>query len=275
MRTRALFLTGVTLMILIASAAPVTADDVPEAFEEFEDLEDAIAAGYLLATPCIPDMGFHYVNPTDLPSLLERETIVALLYHEGDLLGIEEVIFRPLLWPDEPPEGFEPIPTPGLFGRHTFFEAPPTETQCPIPPPATPPVEPEGEIQAFDLLAKHIHDAGPFGVEFAFLDSNGVVNPSITVKEGDSVVITITNVDHLFEPHDILIQDSEGEILVRAQTTFVVPITLPDGTQVPTSATIVWNAEEAGTYSYMCEYHGLDMRGTITVEPEDDEEDDD
>ena len=277
MKATASILAGVTLIALLASVAPVTAHDFPEVFEDFQDLadlEDAIAAGYLLITPCIPGMGFHYVNPAELPGLFAEETVIALLFHEDDLVGIEEVIFRPLLGPDEPPEGFEPIPEPpGLFGRHTFFETPPSFADCPLPPRPTPPVDPEGPIREFALLATHV-PGGPFGFFPTFLESEDLVpgpddvpNPSLTVTVGDTVMMTITNVDPLLQPHDFIIQDSEGEILVRSETT-ILPDNLLMVLPNPT-ATIVWNTDDEGTFWYLCEFHGLEMRGTITVEPED------
>jgi len=99
---------SLALAFLVISGAPASADpgvqselaQVRRATAQYHNVDNALADGYLRASPCVPGMGYHYVNPA-----LNGTTALApnvLLYAPSGngnlkLVGVEYVVFSPTL----------------------------------------------------------------------------------------------------------------------------------------------------------------------------------
>lgn len=79
-------LRSVTAVILVLSiVATGVGAAAPAGFGKYQDVDRAVEDGYVLASPCVPGMGYHYVN-FDLagdPSVKVSEP-EALVYANGD-----------------------------------------------------------------------------------------------------------------------------------------------------------------------------------------------
>ena len=109
------------LAFLAFSGAPASADpggqsdlaQVRRATAKYHNVDRAIAAGYMQASPCVPGMGYHYVN-RGLDGTTASAPNVLLYAPKGNgklkLVGVEYVVFSedPLMV------------APTLFGQ-TFY----------------------------------------------------------------------------------------------------------------------------------------------------------
>ena len=141
MRSRSAWLAaGFAATAVLASAMPAVADhrgdiedgtltEAREATAEFLDIEQALKAGYVQASPCEPGQGYHYLN---MKLARDDDLDVAypevLLYEPGPdgqllLVGVEYVRFYPESFtaPPTPPYVRDPD-GPSMFG--TDFHGP-------------------------------------------------------------------------------------------------------------------------------------------------------
>ena len=99
---------SLALAFLVISGAPASADpgvqselaQVRRATAQYHNVDNALADGYFRASPCVPGMGYHYLNPA-----LNGTTALApnvLLYAPSGngnlkLVGVEYVVFSETL----------------------------------------------------------------------------------------------------------------------------------------------------------------------------------
>ncbi len=119
---------------------------------------------------------------------------------------------------------------------------------------------------ADDTSADDAGDAGPASFDISMGDT---VEPEITnffeadtftVSTGQEVTFTITNDGVAI--HNMRIAGADGEYDTDDDT-----VSDPDLFQAGDAGTLVWTApDEAGEIIFRCDFHLLDMIGTITVE---------
>ena len=111
---------GLALTFMVVAGAPASADSgvqsdlaqVRRATAQYHNIANALADGFVQASPCVPGMGYHYLNPA-----LNGTTALApnvLLYAPSGngnlkLVGVEYVVFSPTL-----------TVAPTIFGQ-TYF----------------------------------------------------------------------------------------------------------------------------------------------------------
>ena len=109
-------------------------------------------------------------------------------------------------------------------------------------------------------------DASPSGTETT--PTGAETTPSDEPNPTENVV---TVVDNAFEPADVSVAVGDTVIWSWSDTTAPHNVVSSDGTVDSGEATadpdheFTFTFDTAGTYDYMCEIHGADMSGTITV----------
>ena len=125
---------GFAATAVLASTTPALAGEITDgtlaqaraATAQFHDVDRALAAGYVQASPCEPGQGYHYVNPRlaaddDLDVSQPEVLLYVPVGPTGHLrlVGIEYVRFYPgpATAPPAPPYERDPD-GPALFGVH-------------------------------------------------------------------------------------------------------------------------------------------------------------
>lgn len=127
---RSLFFAAVAATAVLAPTTPALAADITDgtlaqaraATARFHNVERALAAGYVRASPCEPGQGYHYVNYALAGNpALDVSTPEVLLYEPGSngklrLVGVEYVRFYgTFAAPATPPYVRDPN-GPSMFG---------------------------------------------------------------------------------------------------------------------------------------------------------------
>lgn len=90
--TRRTVLKAIGAGTIISSAIPGTVSAKPEGLGKYHDVDRAVEEGYV-PTPCVPEMGVHYINFDLIDGDLKVSEPEALVYaHDGDelrYLGVE------------------------------------------------------------------------------------------------------------------------------------------------------------------------------------------
>lgn len=113
----------------LMDSAEELVDVLKDSTKDFRDVEDALAAGFVQASPCIEQpgvggMGYHFVNPALVDDVTDPTMPEALVYlpdEDGDLelLAVEFLSTAPTA-PMVGGMEFEPGPFPGFFSLHAW-----------------------------------------------------------------------------------------------------------------------------------------------------------
>jgi plastocyanin/mono/diheme cytochrome c family protein len=137
----------------------------------------------------------------------------------------------------------------------------------PIVPPEGPIVGEEGTPPCGQANARPQATAGPpveisgdVTLEMAdnFFDLDGSVNPNFAIAAGDTVAFTLPNAGGNF--HNLRLAGPDGEYNTDDDT-----VSDPDAIPGGDEGTLEFEAGEAGTFPYQCDFHPTEMLGEITV----------